>query len=107
MLTVLDLDACPTGWLAVKLRDGRSAEAQGVTALRSLVADAVAVGVAVVTVDVSLGASTPGGGRRTQRRRPSWDREKAALSGRSHAKCGRRRSTTMRSAGAADSPAPD
>ncbi|MFI0717216.1 DUF429 domain-containing protein [Streptomyces inhibens] len=55
MVTVLGIDACPAGWLAVGLRDGRFAEARAVTTLRSLLAGAAAGSVAVVAVDMPLG----------------------------------------------------
>lgn len=55
MVTVLGVDACPAGWLAVELHDGRFAEARVVTTLRSLLPGAAAGGVAVVAVDMPLG----------------------------------------------------
>ncbi|MFF4601462.1 DUF429 domain-containing protein [Streptomyces sp. NPDC001339] len=55
MATVLGIDACPAGWLAVALRDGRFAQARVATALCSLLAEAAADGVAVVAVDMPLG----------------------------------------------------
>lgn len=55
MVMVLGVDACPDGWLAVELRDGRFAQARAVTTLRSLLPSAVADGVAVVAVDMPLG----------------------------------------------------
>ncbi|MGW2628949.1 DUF429 domain-containing protein [Streptomyces chattanoogensis] len=55
MVTVLGVDACPAGWLAVGLHDGRFAEARVVTALHSLLAEAAAGSVAVVAVDMPLG----------------------------------------------------
>ncbi|MCA6091865.1 DUF429 domain-containing protein [Streptomyces sp. SCA3-4] len=53
MTTVLGVDACPAGWVAVELRDGRFAAAQHVTALRSLLPGAA--GAVVVAVDMPLG----------------------------------------------------
>ncbi|MFI1308061.1 DUF429 domain-containing protein [Streptomyces sioyaensis] len=55
MVTVLGVDACPAGWLAVGLHDGRFAEARAVTTLLSLLAGAAAGSVAVVAVDMPLG----------------------------------------------------
>ncbi|MFE0188819.1 DUF429 domain-containing protein [Streptomyces sp. NPDC058989] len=55
MVTVLGVDACPGGWLAVELRDGRFAQARAVTTLRSLLPVAAAGGVEVVAVDMPLG----------------------------------------------------
>ncbi|TJZ54108.1 DUF429 domain-containing protein [Streptomyces piniterrae] len=55
MVTVLGVDACPAGWLAVRLHDGRFAEARVVATLRSLLAGAAAGSVAVVAVDMPLG----------------------------------------------------
>ncbi|UQA91886.1 DUF429 domain-containing protein [Streptomyces halobius] len=55
MVTVLGVDACPAGWLAVGLHDGRFAEARVVTTLRSLLPGAAAGSVAVVAVDMPLG----------------------------------------------------
>ncbi|MFG2290231.1 DUF429 domain-containing protein [Streptomyces sp. NPDC048595] len=56
MVTVIGVDACPAGWLAVELHDGRFAQARVVTALRSLLPGiAPTGGVAVVAVDIPLG----------------------------------------------------
>ncbi|MGG7575986.1 DUF429 domain-containing protein [Streptomyces sirii] len=56
MVTVIGVDACPFGWLAVELHDGRFAAARVVTALRSLLpGTAPAGGVAVMAVDMPLG----------------------------------------------------
>lgn len=57
MVTVLGVDACPAGWVAVELRDGRFARAHLHTELRSLLHEAVAgIGdLAVVAVDMPLG----------------------------------------------------
>ncbi|MEU9119343.1 DUF429 domain-containing protein [Streptomyces sp. NPDC048506] len=55
VVSVLGVDACPGGWLAVELRDGRFAQARAVTTLRSLLPVAAAGGVAVVAVDMPLG----------------------------------------------------
>ncbi|RXS83689.1 DUF429 domain-containing protein [Streptomyces sp. TM32] len=55
MVTVLGVDACPAGWLAVRLHDGRFAEARAVTTLLSLLPGAAAGSVAVVAVDMPLG----------------------------------------------------
>ncbi|MFD8543784.1 DUF429 domain-containing protein [Streptomyces sp. NPDC059649] len=55
MVTVLGVDACPGGWLAVELRDGRFAQARAVTTLRSLLPVAASGDVAVVAVDMPLG----------------------------------------------------
>ncbi|MFI6764988.1 DUF429 domain-containing protein [Streptomyces sp. NPDC050355] len=41
MVTVIGVDACPSGWLAVELHDGRFAAARVVTALRSLLPGAL------------------------------------------------------------------
>ncbi|MFF8844552.1 DUF429 domain-containing protein [Streptomyces sp. NPDC015127] len=69
MVTVLGVDACPAGWLAVELHDGRFAGARIVTTLRSLL-----VGVAVLAVDMPLGLLEAGWRRA--------DTEAAALLGR-------------------------
>ncbi|MFE7318466.1 DUF429 domain-containing protein [Streptomyces sp. NPDC057555] len=55
MVAVLGIDACPAGWLAVRLHDGRFAQAQVAPTLRSLLTGARAGGVAVVAVDMPLG----------------------------------------------------
>lgn len=97
---------CPGGWPAVELRDGGFAEARAVTNLRSLLPVAVSGGVAVVAVDMPLGLVETGWRRA--------DTEAAALLGplrRSVLRVpprayGRRRRTTMRGGGAANSPGP-
>lgn len=55
MVSVFGVDACPGGWLAVELRDGRFAGARVVTTLSSLLPVAAVGGVAVVAVDMPLG----------------------------------------------------
>ncbi|WP_006607401.1 DUF429 domain-containing protein [Streptomyces auratus] len=55
MVTVLGVDACPAGWLAVGLHDGRFADARVVSTLGCLLAGAAVDGVAVVAVDMPLG----------------------------------------------------
>ncbi|GAU65461.1 hypothetical protein SSP35_01_08030 [Streptomyces sp. NBRC 110611] len=83
MVTVYGADACPAGWLAVGLRDGRFAQVRLITTLRSLLVEAEAEteteaateadGVAVIAVDMPLGLLDSGWRRA--------DREAAALLG--------------------------
>ncbi|MFD7441730.1 DUF429 domain-containing protein [Streptomyces sp. NPDC059909] len=78
MVTVLGVDACTDGWVAVELRDGRFAGARLVTDLRSLLREAdearSGAGVEVVGVDMPLGLLDEGWRRA--------DAEAAALLGR-------------------------
>jgi predicted RNase H-like nuclease len=59
MVAVLGVDACPTGWVAIELKDGRFARAWWETGLRSLLREAeqgaARTGLEVVAVDMPLG----------------------------------------------------
>ncbi|MEU7061712.1 DUF429 domain-containing protein [Streptomyces sp. NPDC046197] len=55
MVKVLGVDACPAGWVAITLHDGRFAQAGLVVGLRSLLSGAADRGIAVVAVDIPLG----------------------------------------------------
>ncbi|MGW1894574.1 DUF429 domain-containing protein [Streptomyces sp. NPDC002004] len=80
MAAVLGVDACPAGWVAVELHDGRFAGARFATGLRALLHPAAPDGpgavreVAVVAVDMPLGLLDAGWRRA--------DTEAAALLGR-------------------------
>ncbi|MFI9075174.1 hypothetical protein ACIGW8_01490 [Streptomyces sioyaensis] len=65
MVTVLGVDACPAGWLAVGLHDGRFADARVVTTLGRLLAGAAVDGAAVVAVNSAVRRALP---VRSQRR---------------------------------------
>ncbi|MGW7366277.1 DUF429 domain-containing protein [Streptomyces sp. NPDC054841] len=73
-VAVLGIDACPGGWVAVELREGRFAGARVGTCLRSLLREAGNAAVGVVAVDMPLGLLDAGWRRA--------DTEAAALLGR-------------------------
>ncbi|GAA4900602.1 DUF429 domain-containing protein [Streptomyces coeruleoprunus] len=55
MVRVLGVDACPAGWLAIELHDGRFTAARVAATLRSLLPGGAAGDLAVVAVDMPLG----------------------------------------------------